>query len=277
MNRFIEELDRNNITYESITLCGINFEYYFKNKRIVIFICDPLKYNEKNIDKNYLKNLHDKFADIGIKLYIIYDCEIENKYDKIVHRMIHKLLDINKNIYARKCQIKELDSKTCCDFVDKYHYQGKIMSKYRYGLFYQNELLAVMTFNKSRYNGGYDYEISRYCVKYGYNIPGNASKLFNYFINNVGTKVSIISYNDLRMGSGTVYEKIGLTRLADSACGFFWYKNNDIFNRRAFWKNTLYKKLEHFDPSVSAHNNMRNNEYIKIFDIGQSVYIFNNK
>ena len=273
MDKFKNELICNNIKFETLSFDGIDFEYYFSDKKMIIFIVDPLKYNENTIDKRYLKKLHDNLAKQDIKLYVIYDCEIVNKYDKIVHRMIQKLLDQNKTIYARKCEIKELDSKTCCDFVDKYHYQGKIMSKYRYGLFYEGELLAAMTFNKSRYNGGYDYEISRYCIKYGYNIPGNASKLLNHFLKQF-EHVSIISYNDLRMGSGSVYEKIGLTRLEDSECGFFWYKDNNLYNRRAFWKNTLSKKLDNFNPDMSAHNNMRYNGYTKVYELGQSVYVY---
>jgi hypothetical protein len=274
MIKFEQELINNKIDYTSITFNGIEFKYYFPEKKIIIFIVDPLIYNEKTIDKNFLKNIHDEFDKNGIKLYVIYDCEIEKRYDKIVHRLVHKLTSNNKTIYARKCEVKEISSSQCSEFVDKYHYQGKIQTKHRYGLFYENELLAAMTFNKSRYNGGYDFEISRYCVKHGYNIPGNASKLLNFFTNRMG-KVSIISYNDIRMGGGVVYEKIGLNRLEDSPCGFFWYKDKNLYNRRAFWKNMLPKKLENFDPNISAHNNMRNNGYIKVFDLGQSVYILN--
>lgn len=245
--------------------------FYFFDQKTILFICDPLEYNEKTIDNHFLKKLHDNFIKDGIKLYIIYDCEIDNKYNKIVSKLSIR----NKTIYARKCDIREINNKVCSDFLDDYHHQGKIISKYRYGLFYQDELLAVMTFNKSRYNKKYDFEISRYCVKKDYNIPGNASKLFKYFMNYIGSSVSIIAYNDLRLGDGGVYEKIGMTRLKDSECGFFWYKNKNIYNRRGFWKNTLSKKLDNFIPEISAHNNMRNNGYVKIFDIGQSVYVKN--
>jgi hypothetical protein len=37
----------------------------------------------------------------------------------------------------------------------------------------------------------------------------------------------------------------------------------------------LPKKLEIFDPSISAHNNMRANGYIKIFEMGQLKFGWN--
>jgi len=55
---------------------------------------------------------------------------------------------------------------------------------------------------------------------------------------------------------------------------FFWYKDGKTYNRRGFWKNTLKDKLQYFDSSMSAHNNMRNNGYVKIWDLGQGKYVY---
>jgi hypothetical protein len=45
-----------------------------------------------------------------------------------------------------------------------------------------------------------------------------------------------------------------------------------MYNRRGWWKGKLSQKLENFDPSISAHNNMRNNGFVKFFDLGQRVF-----
>ena len=73
-------------------------------------------------------------------------------------------------------------------------------------------------------------------------------------------------------GNNTCYEQNGFKRLEDSDQGFFWWKDNLIHNRRGLWKGLLPKKLERFDPQISAHNNLRNHGYVKIWDIGQSKF-----
>ena len=46
----------------------------------------------------------------------------------------------------------------------------------------KNQLVAVMTFGKPRFNKNYEYELIRYATKSGYHILGGAGKLLKYFL-----------------------------------------------------------------------------------------------
>ena len=135
VNLFRNALVDNGIKYENIFFDGTNFEFYFPNNNIVVFICDPLIYNETTISKKYLKILHDKFADIGIKLYIIYDIttigtssDFLTRYKNklIMHIFYNKYNDIHINIAEA--------SGTSRKYYDKYiKYKNKYLelrSKY---------------------------------------------------------------------------------------------------------------------------------------------------
>ena len=90
---------------------------------------------------------------------------------------------------------------------------------YNLGLYYNKELVAIMTFCRPRifmghkkYESG-EYELSRYATSKS--ITGGASKLLNYFINEFSPK-KIISYADRRWSSNinnTMYDMLGFKKV----------------------------------------------------------------
>ena len=67
----------------------------------------------------------------------------------------------------------------------------------RLGLYFNDELLSLMTFGKSRFSKNTEWELLRFCNKLGYHIPGAAGKLLKYFEKN-WHPMSLISYADRR-------------------------------------------------------------------------------
>ena len=128
--------------------------------------------------------------------------------------MISNKLKLNTKIPARKCQIKELKYKEVRNFLDENHLQGACTSKINLGLFYNDELVEVMTFSKPRFNRNYDFELLRLCTKKYISVIGGASKLFKYFTSkNPG---SIISYANRRFSNGNIYRQLGFKELKAS-------------------------------------------------------------
>lgn len=135
-------------------------------------------------------------------------------------------------IQARKCIVKEIDSKLANKFIEKYHIQGKSNSTVNIGLFYKNRLCAVMTFGKPRFTRKYDWELHRYCTLSNFNIIGGAGKLLSYFRKNY--QGSIISYADKRWSDGNLYRQLGFKELNDSEPEYYYTKGNLRFNRMEF-------------------------------------------
>lgn len=211
-----------------------------------------------------------KCKELGIRLIHIFEYEWDNESNK---NKIKNLIDFlikgpDKRIYARNCIIKEVDSKEAEAFIEENHLQGNSNSKIKLGLYYNNELVSIMTFIKSRFNKNYEWELSRFCSKKTYQIIGGASKLFKYFEINYNPE-SIISYCDISKGAGRMYEKLGFIKKDVSSPNYKWVKNNVILSRYQTQKNKLISEGLVGD---SENNIMRSRGFFKIYDAGNEVW-----
>ena len=223
----------------------------------------------RNVDKNYHLNKTELCNLKGYQLFHIF----ESDNIDIWLSMINNRLGLNERIYARKCIIKELKSSEIKDFLNNNHLQGFINSSINLGLYYNNELVSVMTFSKPRFNKKYDYELIRFCNKLNTSVIGSASKLFNYFIKKYNPK-SIISYANRRFSNGSIYEKLGFKFLRKTAPNYFYFKPSIriLMSRNQFQKHKLANLLDKFDENLSESENMFNNGYRRIYDCGNLVY-----
>ena len=223
----------------------------------------------RNVDKNYHLNKLELCNSKGYDLFHIF----ESDNIDIWISMINNRLGLNERIYARKCIVKELKSTEIKDFLNNNHLQGFINSSINLGLYYNDELVSVMTFSKPRFNKKYDYELIRFCNKLNTSVIGSASKLFNYFIKNYNPK-SIISYANRRFSNGSIYEKLGFNFLRKTAPNYFYFKPSIriLMSRNQFQKHKLANLLDKFDENLSESENMFNNGYRRIYDCGNLVY-----
>ena len=218
--------------------------------------------------KNYHLNKTLKCNEVNITLFHIF----ETDNIEIWKSMISNKLKLNQKIYARKCTIKELEYKEVKEFLDNNHLQKSCTSKINLGLFYNSELVEVMTFSTPRFNKKYDYELIRLCTKKYTSVVGGASKLFKYFRNKF--KGSIVSYANRRFSDGGIYKQLGFTELKASSPNYFYYKDGCFLNRVQCQKHKLVKMLDKFDPNMTEYENMTNNNFLRIYDCGNLVFEF---
>jgi len=235
--------------------------------------------NIKRWDKGELKKFHVTKTEMcerqGHQLFHVFSSEWLNKRE-IWESVINSKLGRTERVHARKCQIRELTSKECSSFVQHNHLQGNKSASVRLGLYYNNELVSVMTFGKSRYDKSIQYELIRFCSKLNTTVVGGASKLLSYFVKSYHP-TSIISYANRRWSTGNLYEKLGFAFVKNTAPGYFYFRGDDtaeLMSREKFQKHKLKDKLESFDPSLTETQNMYNNGYRKIFDSGNKVYVW---
>ena len=226
-------------------------------------------HSSNNVDKKYHLKKTELCEEKGYQLFHIFDFDDID----IWKSMILNKLKLNKVIYARKCIIKEINSKIASEFLDENHIQGSVSSSIRLGLYYNDELVEVMTFGKPRFNKGYNFELLRLCTRKYYNVVGGASKLFKYFTSKY--KGNIISYANRRFSQGNIYGILGFKKIGVSEPNFWYSDCSKVLTRYQCQKHRLPKLLEKFDENLSEEENMKINGYFRIYDSGNIVYEFN--
>jgi hypothetical protein len=233
--------------------------------------------NKGKFNRNLLLQKYNESKN-KFKLFQIFENEWNFKQD-IWKSMLLNHIKKSKKIYARQCVIKEIDSKMVKEFLELNHLQGYVSSKVRIGLFYNNELVSVMTFGTPRMNKKYEYELLRFCNKLNLSVIGGASKLLTYFKRNYTPK-SIISYANKRWSTGNLYELLGFEYSHDTNPNYYYIHKNDnymvLHSRYKFQKHKL-NKLQFFDNNLTEFENMCNNGYRRIYDCGNLVYVWKTK
>ena len=133
-------------------------------------------------------------------------------------------LNLNRKIYARKCEKVILNTHQKNSFLNENHIQGEDKSKVKLGLLYGGELICLMTFCKSRFNNNYEWELSRFANKKGVNVVGGFSKLLNWFRENYDG--NIVSYADRRYSNGNVYLKNGFEIIRVNSPSYYYVDKN---------------------------------------------------
>lgn len=232
-----------------------------------------------NLDReniNYHLNKTNKCKENNIQLLHIFENEwLDPIKQDIWKSIISNKTKNNKTIYGRKCIIKEISSQLSKEFLDQNHLQGNRTASIKLGLFYEDELISILTLAKPRYNKNYDWEIIRFANKKYINVIGAFSKLLKYFRQHY--MGSIITYADKRYSNGDLYRSNGFIELKDSPPNYFYVdiKNMKLLSRIHCQKHKLKDILENFDVNLTEAENMFKNGYRRIWDCGNKVFILN--
>lgn len=226
-------------------------------------------------NKNYHINKTEECIAANIRLIHIFEDEWSDKKEIIKSMLSNILGKTHKKIYARSCEIREVEQKEKIDFLNANHIQGNVSSKINYGLYYNDELVSLMCFGKPRINLGSkntkddEYELLRFCNKLYTTVIGGASKLFKYFIKNYNPSL-ITSYCDRRWSIGSMYEILGFTLSHKSQPNYYYIQGNNRKNRFKFRKSELIK--EGFDSNKSESEIMKERGIHRIYDCGTLVF-----
>jgi very-short-patch-repair endonuclease len=229
-------------------------------------------HNELNKENNYHLNKTEKCEKQGIQLIHIYEDDWIYKQEIVKSFILNKLNKTSNKIYARNCEIKEInDNNLIKEFLDKNHIQGFIGSKIKLGLFYNNELISLMTFGNRRIAMGKkltnenEYELLRFCNELNTNAIGGASKLFKYFIETYKPK-EITTYADRSFSQGDLYKQLGFEFKGNTEPNYFYIIDGVRHHRFNFRKDKLVK--EGFDFNKTEHEIMLEKNIYRIYDSG---------
>ncbi len=200
-------------------------------------------HSELHKDISYHKDKTKSCEDKGIKLIHVWEDSWVFKNDIIKSIIGNSIGEISKRFYARKCEVLPVDSKTSKYFLNDNHIQGHSPSSIKLGLYFEGELISLMTFGKCRvvlnqkYKEG-NYELIRFVSKRGISVIGGASKIFKHFLSKFNP-TEVVSYSDSSIFGGDVYKNLGFSHVSDTGLDYYWVIDNQRKHRYNFRKSKL--------------------------------------
>ncbi len=242
---------------------GLEIDIYLPELKLGFEFNGLYWHSEKFKDRNYHLNKTNYFKERGIRIIHIWEDDWVYKND-IIRSQIANWIGISDKIYARKCTVKEVTNKEIISFLNANHIQGFINAKVSIGLFYNNELVSIMSFdkyegrNKMNSNG---WNLNRFCNKLNITVIGSASRLLSYFIKSYNPH-RIISYADKNWSTGDLYKKLGFIEIKNTEPDYKYIVDGKRKHKSGFRKSNL-------NTNLSESQEMKNKNIFKIWDCGK--------
>ena len=251
------------------------FSYDFKVGDTLIEINPSSTHNStwglfgtKPHDKDYHRNKTAVAERNGYRCIHVWDWD---NFSAII-----QLLTDRPSVYARKCEVREIDVPTAKEFISRNHIQGYARDTIRFGLYYKGELISVMTFGSPRYNKKYQYELVRYCSSW--NVTGGVEKLFRYFVRKYNPE-SIISYCDRSKFTGDSYTRLGFDSMGE-CISKHWVSmktgrhiTDNLLRQRGF-DQLLGQEYGKYGKGASNEKLMLKHGFVEVYDAGQATYVW---
>lgn len=270
---FAEKLDELGIQYQREFPLG-RYSFDFRVGDILIEI-DPFAthnslwglFGSEGVDESYHYDKSYTAEEAGYHCIHIFDWDDPDK--------ILELLASKERIFARKCELKNVDAKECNEFLMKHHIQGTCKGQsIILGLYFEGELVSLMSFGKPRYNKNFEYELLRYCSSK--NIVGGAERLFKAFEKQYSPK-SVISYCDRSKFTGNVYKKLGFTLRSSRNPSKHWYnpKSGKHLTDNLVRQRGVDQLLgTNYGKGTSNEDLLVRLGFVPIYDCGQDSYVW---
>lgn len=251
-------------------LDGWEIDVFIPELKIGIEHCGLYWHGEAYKEQGYHREKYERARSKGITLITLFEDEWEHDKDKVKDRLLH-LLGGSIRVFARNTELKEVPWKQAAFFLDEYHLAGKGKpAPTCLGLFHKDELVSVTSWGEDRFSEDGHLELYRYCTKPGIAVVGGLSKMVKRVRQQGRT---LVTYADLRWGTGESYGKVGFTRCKDTNPGYFWCKANKRFSRQKFQKHRLPALFSNFDINKTEVENCHNNGYWRVYDCGHSKWV----
>jgi hypothetical protein len=264
--KFIESF-KITVVFEQL-IDGLHYDIFIPSHNLLIEY-NGLKWHsypkskEKDLRK-YRNAIDDKY-----NYLMIFEDEWVYNRSKVESLLKNKLNVIkSKTIRPSKCEIKIITHQEANLFYDQFHYIGKCHPKLSYGVFYNSQLIACISFAKpTRQTSKYQWELVRMASDPEFRIHGIWSNLLKLFIRE-NQPTSIVSFSDNRLFPGSVYEKIGFKFDGEIPSDYYWVKGQKRHHKSGL------RKTEKEKLTGLTETQLREAQgYKKIWDLGKKRWV----
>lgn len=259
--------------YDFIIGLGVECSLEYKVGGLQYDICVPsqnlliefhgLKWHSFEHSKLRDQSKYTQAVAAGYQYFAIYEDEWLNRKLQIQSIIRNRLgLGEGRSLRPSQCTIRQISSQECETLYDQNHYLGSTPAIHNYGAFFEDRLIACVSFNVNYTMGvqsltcnklpdcpsKYEYEWVRMAGDTGFRVHGIWSKLMGRFIQDYNPG-SIVSFSDNRLFSGQVYEKIGFRYDGLVSPDYYWckglkrYNKSDLAEPSGHWESNGWRRI----------------------------------
>lgn len=244
-------------------LKGKELDIYIPSKKVAIEI-NGLVWHCSKFKPDYkiqLSKKTDLCNELGIRLIHFYDDEIREKLP-IVKSIIASALGIyQQKIFARKCQLKEINKNEAHLFFEQNHISGTAKANTFYGLFYNDILVQAISLGKNRFSKDKNTELIRMATLLNTQVLGGFSKLMSVV-------PECESYVDLRLYNGKGYFSSGWKIIEKTKNGYYYTDFYKRYPRQMFMKSRLPDIFENVETNMKEEDICQLNGFYQIYNCG---------
>jgi hypothetical protein len=248
---------------------GLEIDIYLPHLKLGFEFNGLYWHSEEWKDKLYHLDKTNYFSEKGIRIIHIWEDDWDFKKGIVKSQLRNWLGLTSSKIFARKCYVKEIDKFKYINFLENNHIQGYTKATLKLGLFYENELVSLMSFDKMEgrrkmEKGGWN--LTRFCSKLNTNVIGGSSKILKHFIKEYKPN-RIISYADRDWSEGSLYTKLGFKLTKILKPDYKYIYGNKRVNKQRFTK----KRLKNIGLDINKTESDLTKEIgiYKIYNVGK--------
>ncbi|NQD70605.1 hypothetical protein HP439_07730 [Sphingobacterium shayense] len=196
----------------------------------------------------YPDKLVERLENHASKTFHIDIDQLISASEKIVPRLL-SLFGKGDIIYARRTVVARIDKKVAIDFQKEHHLQAPLAGKYRYGLFFNGDIVSIAVFSggrhmRDRQTDYRSFELLRFCHKSGLRVVGGLSKLMSAFIKDFKPN-DIMTYVDRDWANESTLVTVGFSARTQTPPQQFWIADG---NRHHVKNQTALEELKKILP-----------------------------
>jgi hypothetical protein len=264
------------ISGDRVMIAPLEIDILSESNRVAIEYCGLYWHSEgQNADHLYhLSKLRAAEAQ-GLRLLTIFSDEWLGHPDIVKSKICHLFNRIEDRRFARKLDLREIDSAEATAFYEESHIQGGTNASHHLALCDNGQIVAAMSFINARPSKGLpdsSYELVRFASRPYIAVVGGASRLFARFMD-TRRPAAVVSYADRRWSDGGLYQKLGF-RLDHANPPSYSYVED--YTKRHFRFNFRKDVLESILGEIDGTEweVMRSLNYDRIWDCGSYRYVW---
>jgi hypothetical protein len=197
---------------------------------------------------------------------IFFEDEYRDKREIALSLISNRMYKTAYKIAARKCSFVKIPNNVSKIFFDQNHIAGAVQSSFSFGLIYNQNLVACISFRKpfiKKY--GNAIEIARFASSKNLIVQGGLSKLLvntRPILKETGYD-KILTYADRKLGEGNSYQKVGFKHIDITNQDYFYSDGENRFNRFKF-----RATKEKSEKEVAIDNNV-----FRVYGLGSAIFI----